>query len=39
MASYKVFDVAKAKEIFDIGYRHTKQVLTGALLGYQSTIA
>lgn len=39
MASYKVFDVAKAKEIFDVGYRYTQQVLTEALLGHQSTIA
>jgi hypothetical protein len=39
MASYKVFDVAKAKEIFDVGYRYTQQVLSEALLGHQSTIA
>ncbi|MCS7019487.1 MAG: patatin-like phospholipase family protein [Cytophagales bacterium] len=39
MAAYKVFDVAKAREIFDVGYKHTRQVLAQAVRKLQSTIA
>ncbi|MCS6967017.1 MAG: patatin-like phospholipase family protein [Cytophagales bacterium] len=40
MAAYKVFDVAKAREIFEVGYRHTRKVLTEVFkCRSQSTIA
>lgn len=39
MAAYKVFDVAKAREIFDVGYRHTQRVLAETFRLHQSAIA